>query len=321
MLFLKQVEKIYKSKVYTRFDDYGVIRYFAHTDFDGLNCEPYPFKAFDGHNLSGYIYSYGEPKTDRIIVFDHGIGSGHRGYMKEIEMLARHGYTVFAYDHTGCMESEGDSTNGLCQSLYDLDSCLTALKSDEHFKNTSFSVMGHSWGGFSTMNVVALHPDITHIVAIAGFISVKQMVRQSFAGIIRGYAKYMYALEEKTNPKHIGFSAPEVLKDYSGRALLIYSSDDDIIDRHYHYDVLKKELEGKKNIHIVLVDNKGHNPHYTASAVKYKDKFFSQLFKKIKAKAFETEQARKDFINSYDWDKMTEQDDAVWKKIFAHLDS
>lgn len=321
MLFLKQIEKVYKGKVYTRCDDNGIIPYFSHKDFVGLNCEPYPFFADDGHRLSGYIYSYGAPSEKRLIIFEHGIGSGHRGYMKEIEMLARHGYTVLAYDHTGCMESEGESTNGLCQSLCDLDSCLTALKSDARFAKSTFSVVGHSWGGFSAMNIVALHPDVTHIVAISGFISVKQMIKQSFSGILKGYVKHVYAIEEKTNPKYVEFSAEKTLKASDVKALLIYSSDDGTVNMHYHYDILKNELADKDNVTLVLVDKKGHNPHYTEEAVKAKDAFFAQLSKKIKANGLRTENERREFLASFDFDKITEQDEAVWKKIFEHLES
>ncbi len=320
MLFFKQIEKVYKGKVYTRCDDNGIIPYFSCSDFKGLNCEPYPFSAFDEHRLSGYIYSYNAPSKERMIILEHGMGSGHRGYMKEIEMLARHGYTVFAYDHTGCMESEGENTNGLCQSICDLDACLTALKNDARFAKATFSVVGHSWGGFSAMNIVALHPDITHIVAVSGFISVKQMIKQSFSGIMKGYVKHIYAIEEKTNPKYIELSAEKTLKNSDVKALLIYSSDDGTVDKHYHYDILKNELKDKENIKLLLVDKKGHNPHYTEAAVKAKDEFFSQLSKKMKANALNSEKERKEFLALFDFDKITEQDENIWKIILEHLE-
>lgn len=100
-------------------------------------------------------------------------------------MLARHGYLVFAYDHTGCMESGGECTNGFAQSLNDLDTCLKTLKADSKYEKMRFSVVGHSWGAFSTMNVAALHPDLRHVVAMCGFVSVSQMLHQNFGGILR----------------------------------------------------------------------------------------------------------------------------------------
>jgi pimeloyl-ACP methyl ester carboxylesterase len=89
--------------------------------------------------------------------------------MKEIERLAHAGYLVFAYDHTGCMESGGEHINGFAQSLADLHSALTVLEKDPSYSAYTFSVVGHSWGGYSTLNIAALHPEITHVVAISGF--------------------------------------------------------------------------------------------------------------------------------------------------------
>ena len=107
MIFEKQIVDMYKGMMHSRCDDVETVSYFSAADFPGLNNEAYSFKSSLGHNLNGYIYSYEGSNTDRLIVFDHGMGGGHLAYMKEIEMLCRHGYTVLAYDHTGCMQSEG----------------------------------------------------------------------------------------------------------------------------------------------------------------------------------------------------------------------
>ena len=134
MLFEKQIEKAYLKAVRSRCDDGGTAYYFSAADFDGLEQEPYPFENLRGERLQGYFYHYGTPKTPyRIVIFEHGMGGGHRSYMKEIEMLARHGYLVFAYDHTGCMESQGAHTNGFSQSLADLHAALLSLEKNPDF--------------------------------------------------------------------------------------------------------------------------------------------------------------------------------------------
>lgn len=320
MLFEKLVEKAYRGNVFMRRDPDGSVFYFSPENFDGLKYEPFKFKSFAGNTLSGYFYYYDQMSHDRVIIFDHGMGAGHRAYMKEIEMLAKHGYTVFSYDHTGCFESEGDDTNGLCQSLADLDACVTALKALPMLNGASFSVMGHSWGAFSTMNIAALHPEITHIVAMAGFVSVKRMVKQSFSGIMRGYAKPMYELESRSNPTHISYDAVETLKNSTVKALLIYSEDDPIVNVNHHYRILEAELKNCDNVTLMLIKNKAHNPNYTESAVKYKDKFFGELTKKKKSGALSTDESKAEFVSSYDWNAMTEQDESIWKTIFKHLD-
>ena len=319
MIFEKAIVNGYKGMIYTRCDDTETAFYFSAEDFPGLKKESYIFKSSLGHSLHGYIYEYDNPIPNRIVVFDHGFGGGHRAYMKEIEMLARHGYRVLSYDHTGCMESGGETPNGLAQSLHDLNDCITAIKADERFAGVDISVMGHSWGAFSTLNISALHPDISHIVAISGFVSVKEMLNMFFSGILKGYVKPVLALEREANPEFVEFNAIESLLASSTKALLIYS-DDDKMCRRRHYDLLNEGLKDKENVKCVLVSGKGHNPNYTSEAVKYLGEFAKARAKLLKnKKATKEEKAR--FVASFDWDKMTEQDAVLWRDIFSHLDN
>ena len=319
MIFEKQVVNMYKGMMHTRCDDTQTAYYFSADDFPGLESEAYAFKACAGHKLQGYLYKYDNTMTDRLVVFDHGFGGGHRAYMKEIEKLCKHGYLVFAYDHTGCMESGGETPGGLAQSLCDLNDCIATIKADERFNGLDISVMGHSWGAFSTMNITALHPEVSHIVAMSGFVSVEQMIGTFFSGIMKGYRKPILALERASNPEFVQFNAVETLSKSDTKALLIYSENDQMCKKE-HYDILRAGLEGRENIRFLLVKDKGHNPNYTKEAVKYLGQFSSDRAKLIKNKNLTAEQ-KAEFVASYDWDKITQQDESVWKAIFDHLDN
>ena len=174
MIFHKTIEKVYKTTMFSRCDDTGLLHYFSHEDFRGMDATPYSFLSSLGHTLNGYFYSYIGYDPQRLVVFDHGFGGGHRSYMKEIQKLAKEGYLVFAYDHTGCMTSGGEGAGGLCQSLRDLDDCLKALKQDPAIAAKELYVVGHSWGGFSTLNIAKYHPDVKKIVVLAGFVSIEK---------------------------------------------------------------------------------------------------------------------------------------------------
>ena len=318
MIFEKQVVNGYKGMMHTRCDDTETVFYFSSDDFAGLQKEAYAFQSSMGHTLQGYLYFYDNFIKDRLIIFDHGFGGGHRAYMKEIEKLCAHGYRVFAYDHTGCMESGGASPNGLAQSLCDLNDCITTIKADECFVGLDISVMGHSWGAFSTLNIAALHPEISHIVALCGFVSVEEMMNTFFAGPLKGYRKAVLALEQESNPQFFSYNAVKSLKNANVKTLLIYSEDDKLC-RRVHYDILKAGLRDKENVHFLLEKNKGHNPNYTIDAVKLLGEFGKARAKFAKKKnATKEEKAR--FIASFDWHKMTAQDESVWGKIFAHFD-
>lgn len=320
MIFLKQIEKIYRKQVLTRFNDYGTVYYFSEKDFPGLKKYPYSFNGSSSQKLQGYFYCYDNPAANRLVVFDHGMGGGHRAYFREIEMLCKKGYLVFSYDHTGCMESEGDNTRGFAQSLNDLDCCIKAIKGLPELKGYDISVMGHSWGGFSSMNIPALHPEISHVVAISGFRSVSAMLNQIFFGI-KGFYNHFYAIEEKNNPVFSKTDTVKSLKNTKTKVLIIHSKDDKTVNGKKHFDTVKAELKDNKCIEFLLLDGKNHNPNFEGYAVNYKDEFFKDLSARLKKKELKTEEQKKAFVESYDWWKMTAQDEKVWEKIFDFLNS
>ena len=319
MIFEKQIVNMYKGMMHTRCDENGTAFYFSAADFAGLHQDPYCFTSSAGHCLKGYLYFYDAPVAGRLIVFDHGFGGGHRAYMKEIETLCKHGYRVLAYDHTGCMESGGETPNGMAQSLCDLNDCITAVKADERFRGLDISVMGHSWGGFSSLNITALHPEISHLVVLAGFVCVQDLVNSFFGGLLRGYRKAILKIEQEANPHFIGYHAVSSLKDSNAQVLLVYSANDHLCKRS-HFDTLQKGLAHKDNIKFLLLKSKGHNPNYTEDAVAYLGKYIAKRTKLMKKGKLATAQQKQEFLALWDWDKMTAQDEAVWKEIFACLD-
>ena len=321
MIFAKQIENAYRAQMFSRQEISNAVFYFSAKNFDGLHKDPYLFNAIAGHRLQGYFYYYDNPARDRIVIFDHGMGAGHRAYMREIAMLARHGYLVFAYDHTGCVESEGESTNGFAQSLADLDACLKALKADEAYQNAKFSVVGHSWGAFACQNIAAFHPDVTHIVAMSGFVSVEAIVSQNFSGALKPFRKTIMDLEKKTNPDYVDCHAADSLKNTEAKVLILHSADDPVVKQEFHFDVMKEALADKENIRFMLINGKKHNPNYMVDAVKYKDAFFELFTRKMKKHELDDEEAQNVFRRSFDWKRMTAQDGEIWKAIFDTLDT
>ena len=319
MLFEKQIVNFFRRSLLTRQDNPNGIFYFSHEDFLGLRAYDYAFPSSQGHTLQGCFYCYDAPIPGKVVVFDHGMGNGHRAYLREVERLARAGWLVFTYDHTGCMRSGGDHIGGFAQSLHDLDDCMKALKAEKALEGRSFAVVGHSWGGFSTMNIAALHPEITNVVSMSGFVSVEMIFRQMFKGILSGYVKPLLALEAAANPDYVDFNAVESLKKTSAKVLLIYSADDKTVSKAVHYDTLHAALSDRENIRFLLVDGKDHNPSYTADAVAYKNGFFAEFQKALKKKQLDTPQKQKEFMSHYDWKRMTEQDEAVWQEILEAL--
>lgn len=319
MLLVSKVEAAYRKRLYERSDDTGTAFYYSAEDFPGLEREPFPFASPMGHRMQGYFYHFEHFKPGRVVVFDHGMGGGHRSYLKEIALLAGHGYLVFAYDHTGCMESGGAGTNGFAQSLCDLDVCLNALKAHPMCTGCTFSVIGHSWGAYACLNIPAFHPEIRHAIAISGFVSVAQMLRQAFSGPLRFYRRAAFGWEKAANPDYAACSAADGLRNTDATVLVIHSADDTVVKANLHFRPLQAALADRENIRFLEVNGKEHNPNYTADAVRYKRMYLAQLSKRLKRGTLSSIEQRREFVAGFDWDRMTAQDDAVWQEIFAAL--
>lgn len=319
MIFENQILNAYKSMAFSRCDGTGLAFYYSSDDFNGLCKEEFTFKSSKGHNLQGFLYYYENPILDRLVVFDHGFGGGHRSYMKEIEMLCRRGLCVFAYDHTGCMLSEGAGAGGMSQSLCDLNDAFCYIKSQERFASCALSVMGHSWGGFSSANIVALHPEIKHIVVLSGFLSVKRIVASFFSGLLAPYRSCVLALEEKSNASLLSYDATETLANTKARVLLIYSDNDPLCTRRAQYEPLAEALSKKENITLRLEHQKGHNPNYTHDAVKALAAY-ARAAKKMGKKKNLSDEEKRAFVSSFDWERITAQDDEVWASIYQTLE-
>ncbi|MBQ8546235.1 MAG: alpha/beta fold hydrolase [Clostridia bacterium] len=319
-MFTKKVQKIFRGVVYARSSEQPHIHLFSAKDFEGLNQESFDVESSLGHTLKGYFYYYENPIKNKLIVFEHGMFGGHRSYMREIEMLAKHGYLVYAYDHTGCMESGGSGTGGFAQSLRDSNEVISKLKEIEKLHGYDIYVMGHSWGGFATLNVSRFHPDIKKIVAISGFVSPKKIIYQHLGGHLRIFAKKIYKGEVSLNPDYMEISALDTLANMTGEALIIHSPNDNVVSYKKHFLLLQKTFKDKKNISFLTVPNTKHNPNYTEEAVKEKDRLFSEVKIAQKKNELSSPEACEAFKNRFDWYKITEQNEDVWARIFQFLD-
>ena len=317
-MFKNLIIKKFKSKLLTRYDPDGSILYLSPEDV-GLQYRPFGFSGDRGQRLQGYFYTKGEARADRLIVFDHGMGCGHKAYMREIATICERGYEVFAYDHTGTLESEGEHIGGFTQSLADLDHAISALKAAGTVGERKIAVIGHSWGGFSTMNIAAYHPDITHGGPISGFISPREMIECVLGGLKR-YAPALFALEEERFGSYAYSDSRLTLKLAKNTKALVIHSTDDATCTISHLEKLHCAIGEGKNVAYLVVEEKNHNPNFTREAVKYKDRFFNELTALKKKNKLKTAGEKAEFVAKWDFLKMTEQDAELWQTIFNFLE-
>ncbi len=130
----------------------------------------------DENTLQGYLY--GPEEAEAIVVLSHGLGSGADDYLADIVYFVHKGFKVFAYDNTGCYDSEGKGVRGLSQSVIDLDAALTWLERQEAYEDLPVLLYGHSWGGYAVCAILGYDHAITAAVSVSAYNSPMEMIRE-----------------------------------------------------------------------------------------------------------------------------------------------
>lgn len=305
------------QKSINRFDELPYLSYFRHTDFKGLHAEAYSFKS--GNNtLRGNFYFYDGFNQDVIVIFCHGIGGGHSAYMREIETLCSAGYKVLGYDNTGCVASDGKDIEGLATSLRNLDNAINSLKDNPKYKDKKIYVMGHSWGGFAASNINNFQ-QVSKVVAVSPFISVKQIYKDFFKGWQKLMVNRIVQLEGKAvGKKYARSNAIDALNKEYTKALVIHSEDDPIVLYKNTTAVLQKEVTNP-NVEYLIVPNKDHHPLFTLEAVKYYNETLGTFNKLVSENILDTLEEKKAYFVPINFQMIVEQDKDVWNKVITFL--
>lgn len=318
MILKGLMKKEFARRLLVRHDPDGWCRYFAPEDFEGLLFDRFSFASAEGEALVAYAYYYGEKDTRHPLVFDHGMGPGHRSYMRDIAHLASRGFTVLTYDHTGTGESGGASIRGLAQSLSDLDAFLTYLKSTEEFRGADYRVIGHSWGGFSTYNVAAYHPEVTHVVPISGFRNVRAMLIDQMPGFLRHYVDAALETERENNPRFVDADAVDSLMRSKAKLFAVHSIDDPVVPYETHFALVEHALAEREGSTFLTYHDRAHNPYNTPDAVEYLHAFYDARAKMQKKKRASKEE-KDAFVARFDFSRMTEPNLELWDEVCEFL--
>jgi len=259
----------------------------------------------DNDTLTGYLYSYKEPKNDIIVVFFHGMFSSKESYLQEIGYIANKGFLVLGFDYSGTNESSG-TLRGLGNSLRCANAAINYIKSNPELSNRKIYTIGHSWGGYAAGNIVKLHPDIAGTVLLAPFNTTKGLVKALIPN-----ATHISLFINYDNKLTNGFSKYKVvdsLRNYNNPVLVIQSKTDPIVPYNIGLGKIEEKLKDKTNIKYITPENRLHNPDYTIEATKLFLKFQQDL-KKVK------KEKQDEFYKSCDFRKMGELDPVVMDEI------
>ena len=229
--------------------------------------DSYPRRSvsfYSGKNrLQGYVY--GEENTKGLLVFAHGISTGHESYMQEIVWMVDNGWRVFAYDATGSCTSEGYGTTGLVQSALDLHAALTYVEGDEALKDLPVCLMGHSWGGYAVAAGLYFDHDVKACASIAGYSDGIQMMMR-FAGATMGRATallrpFAYLEHLFLFGKYATLRAVDGINRANIPVMLIHGTEDALVRYDITAIVAHKDEITNPNVIIYPMSDKGQNAH------------------------------------------------------------
>ena len=296
----------YKKQFVCRYDKEVGIPYYSFSDFKGLKQETYSFVNSINIEIKYFFYYYDNYRTDKIVLFLHGLGPGHTAYLKEIEFLAKAGYKVLTLDYMGCEESQGKNMRSLNEPTRDVNDLLDYLKLDK-----PIVVVGHSLGGYTALNIINLRNEISKAVIMSGFLSIESLMKVFAKSkiIYKSVIKY----EKKIEPDYFQISNLEYLKTTKDKIFFIQSDDDPMVP----YSIALKEVEqiDNPNIKTLRVTGKKHNPNYSLDAVNYMNEIFGQYNELLKKKKLRSDEDRINFFKDVSLTRLTEQDKDIVSAI------
>ena len=248
--------------------------YYEHYKAD-YPREEVSFKSGE-NTLKGFIY--GAENDKGLLMFAHGIGSGHEGYMKELLWFVDNGYRVFAYDATGSGHSEGSGTKGLPQSALDLDAALTFAENDERLNSLPVFLMGHSWGGYAVSAVLNFEHKIAGVASISGYNEPIEMILEWTEDMMGGFRYVMYPFiwiyNKSLFGQYSGLSAVDGINKSDVPVLIIHGTKDGTIGYDKSSIISEREKITNQNANYLTLDGGGHtNIFYTKEAQKHIDEF------------------------------------------------
>ena len=247
--------------------EYSVYSYgYRYSDYE--NEYPRRQVSFQSGENTLYGYVYGEENEKGLVVFSHGIGGGHEGYLKEILWFVDQGYSVFAFDNTGSCESEGEGTTGLSQSALDLNAALCFVENDAKLCDRDIFLCGHSWGGFAVTAVLNFDHDIVASASIAGYAKPLEMIME-FAGNIMDEKMAAFAhpfirlYNWRTFGKYAELSAVDGINKNNVPVLIIHGNMDETISYDHASIIAKKDEITNPNVQYLTLSEAGCNGHNT----------------------------------------------------------
>ena len=300
------VSYLYKKQFVCRYDKEVGFPYYVFSDFKGLKQEEHTFINSKGIEIHYFFFYYDNYQEDKIVLFLHGLAPGHAAYFEEIDALARRGFKVLALDYTGCGDSKGKILGSINTPTRDVNELLDFLNIQK-----PIVVVGHSLGGYTSLNIINSRNEIKKAIVISGFLSAETIIEPIIKN--KFFSKHILSYEKKVEPNYYDLGNIDFLKNTDKKLFFIQSEDDTMVP--YNYSLKVVEEIANKNIKTLKFQNRKHNPNYTESAVSYMNEVFGGYYSLLKQKKLKTDVDKINYFKDVSLSKLVEQDENLFDQI------
>lgn len=223
---------------------------------------------YSGENkLSGYLYRGSKaPQGSALIVIAPGFNACADSYLWQIKSLLDYGWSVFAFNTTGCCSSEGDSSVGFPQELCDTEATLKYIENNGRFGYNDIVLLGHSRGGYAVCCALSLGFDISAVVSISGINSAMEGVIGSAAeyvgplaygnyGFLWAYQAMLFGAET------LNLSAGEEISKSDVPVLIVHGAEDEKVPLDRYSIISHRDEITSENVEYIIrsaPDSDGH---------------------------------------------------------------
>ena len=254
------VTKVVYDSTFTRYDVIPEVPSALNEMIDSRRS----VKFLSGKNeLNGYLYTAND---DGLVVLAPGYHASVDDYLWQIKSLNDKGWSVFCFDTTGSCLSEGSSSVGFSQAVYDLRNALDYLKSNDNFGYRSVYLLGHSRGGYAVCGALDKGYDIKAAVTISAVNSSMDAIIQPVESKIGKLAYINYPFLSMYQASLFGdevanINAANEVAVSGVPVLIVQGSADDKYTKD-RYSLYAHSIKNRhSNVEYYICDEKGKNGH------------------------------------------------------------
>lgn len=167
--------------------------------------------SFDGHMIPAEFISYGEKKSDTVILI-HGLGGNRYTNYPSAELFLENGFNIITYDQRSSNENTAERTTFGYWEKYDTIDCIKYLK--ENPECGKIGIWGTSFGGATAVQAVAYEDtqkDISFMILDCPVSSMEWMVEEFMRQMDTGIpVSYMTWCGNQMNKLQLRFSYQDV---------------------------------------------------------------------------------------------------------------